>query len=325
MTRVMSKLKAFGIAKKPEILFGVSTLSGVGALYFTAKGAPKAAKARKEFRELENERKEIKEIIEYHEDPDYIAELEEDGYTDRKQYFDNRKWLVKEYAKAYAPAAGMAALSFGTNMACFKEQKARYLGAVAVAEATSIAYNAYRERVKEEVGEEIEDRIYHGIKKVKKEEEYTDEKGKTKTREVEEEVKTVRNPNNISQYARFFDESHPEWDHSPEINLLYLRACQERANIQLRRDGYIFLNDVYRIIRGIEPSEEGQYVGWLLGNGDNVVDFGLYDDTRPGTRDFVNGYNNSILLDFNVDGIIVHKLDNLNGPGKDRPPANWRY
>ena len=38
--------------------------------------------------------------------------------------------------------------------------------------------------------------------------------------------------------------------------------------------------------------------------GDNFVDFGMYDMSRPVVRDFVNGYERSILLDFNVDGNI---------------------
>lgn len=323
---VLGRAKAFGIAKKPEILFTTSTLSGLAALYFTAKGAPKATEARKLFKEREEERKRIKDMMEENaaNDQDEIVELEESGYTDKKQFFENRKDLTVDYIKAYGPAAGFAGVSFGTNLACFKEQKARYLGAVAVAEATTLAYNAYRERVREEVGEEVEDRIYHGIKKVKEEVEEEDSKGKKKTKEVEKEVSTIKNSTTVSPYARFFDESHPEWEESPEMNLLYLRAREQKCNIQLHKDGYIFLNDVYRIIGGIEPCEEGQYVGWMMGNGDNSVDFGLYNANRPGTRDFVNGYNNNILLDFNVDGVIIHKLDSVNRRAAERHPSKWR-
>ena len=40
-------------------------------------------------------------------------------------------------------------------------------------------------------------------------------------------------------------------------------------------------------------------------NGDNYVDFGIMDVNRPKNRDFVNGYERAILLDFNVDGNIL--------------------
>ena len=42
------------------------------------------------------------------------------------------------------------------------------------------------------------------------------------------------------------------------------------------------------------------------------VDFGIYDGHREIVRDFVNGYERSILLDFNVDGYILdNKLNNI--------------
>ena len=42
-------------------------------------------------------------------------------------------------------------------------------------------------------------------------------------------------------------------------------------------------------------------------DGDNFVDFGLYDLTNEAKRRFVNGYERTILLDFNVDGVIYDK------------------
>ena len=39
-------------------------------------------------------------------------------------------------------------------------------------------------------------------------------------------------------------------------------------------------------------------------SGDNYVDFGIYDINREANHDFVNGYERTIILDFNVDGNI---------------------
>jgi len=67
----------------------------------------------------------------------------------------------------------------------------------------------------------------------------------------------------------------------------------------------VFLNEVYDML-GIERSSAGQVVGWLReGEGDGHIDFGMFEAVN---RDFVNGWERSILLDFNVDGVIYDKI-----------------
>ena len=48
-------------------------------------------------------------------------------------------------------------------------------------------------------------------------------------------------------------------------------------------------------------------VGILIGDGDNYIDFGLFDVYN---KDFINNRERSIdsCLDFNVDGVIFDKL-----------------
>ena len=66
-------------------------------------------------------------------------------------------------------------------------------------------------------------------------------------------------------------------------------------------------------IFGFEPTRAGQVVGWRYepeeSNCDGYVSFGIYNANRETARDFVNGYERSILLDFNVDGPILDTLD----------------
>ena len=60
---------------------------------------------------------------------------------------------------------------------------------------------------------------------------------------------------------------------------------------------------------GIPKTPAGQVVGWLLGAGDDYVDFGfLKDDADFAARRFVNGLEPVVLLDFNVDGVIYDKI-----------------
>ena len=51
--------------------------------------------------------------------------------------------------------------------------------------------------------------------------------------------------------------------------------------------------------------------GWIYDEenpiGDNYVDFGIFNCMEEKVRDFVNGYERSILLDFNVDGDIMKR------------------
>lgn len=132
----------------------------------------------------------------------------------------------------------------------------------------------------------------------------------------------VENPKNTeskscSQYARFFDETSPYWyknsglreNDGPEMNLFFLRAQQNYANEKLKARGYLFLNEVYEML-GMPKTKAGQIVGWIYKenntDGDNYVDFGIYRTEK--NAKFVNGYENSILLDFNVDGAIIDKM-----------------
>ena len=60
---------------------------------------------------------------------------------------------------------------------------------------------------------------------------------------------------------------------------------------------------------GFDRTKAGA-VGWVVNDeGDNqFVDFGIYDDRHQGTRNFANGFERTILLDFNVNGVVYDKI-----------------
>ena len=113
----------------------------------------------------------------------------------------------------------------------------------------------------------------------------------------------------LSPYAVIFDEMSSEWSNDPEYNKFTLLRIQQTCNDRLHADGYLFLNDVYKEL-GLPATRVGQMVGWLDdGNGDGYVDFGIYDVAAVNNRsEFINGYEPSIILDFNVDGMIWDKI-----------------
>jgi hypothetical protein len=98
---------------------------------------------------------------------------------------------------------------------------------------------------------------------------------------------------------------NPNWQKNSEHNKLFLKCQQSYANDMLQARGHVFLNEVYSWL-GLEHSKAGAVVGWVINSdGDNFVDFGIFD---PGNSRFVNGQERSILLDFNVDGVIYDKI-----------------
>jgi hypothetical protein len=116
----------------------------------------------------------------------------------------------------------------------------------------------------------------------------------------------------VSIYARWFDETSVAWIGDSERNLHFLRLQQQYANQLLKARGHLFLNEVYDML-GMPRTKVGQVVGWVLDKNstttDSFVDFGLY---LPHNAGFVNGYEKSLLLDFNVDGDILNKIEEEN-------------
>jgi hypothetical protein len=88
---------------------------------------------------------------------------------------------------------------------------------------------------------------------------------------------------------------------------MFIRSQQNYANDLLNARGHVFLNEVYDML-GIERTSAGAVVGWVRGNGDNEIDFGVLNDLHSGQR-FINGDERSVLLDFNVDGVVYDLIE----------------
>lgn len=205
-----------------------------------------------------------------------------------------------EYARMYAPAVlligtGLGMIVYGHQI--LNKRNAALVSAYATLEE---AFTAYRDRVRQRYGDQIEDDIYTGKEYATVTSTVEDEDGKKK--KVKEEIAVVTDP--VSQYARFFDEeSTKEWFKSFDMNHTFLMCQQNSANDKLRRDGFLLLNTVYEML-GLRPSPTGAICGWLLPDGDEVaegddyVDFGMIDDRE----------NNRILLNFNCQGMVYDKI-----------------
>lgn len=204
---------------------------------------------------------------------------------------------VAKVTKLYAPAVGVGVLSIGALTGSHVALTRRNVALTAAYSVLDKGFTEYRARVREEYGIEKEEEIHY----------------KSLQREVvaKDEIpsKEIQRLGDSSRYARFFDEYAKEWVRNPEYNLVFLKCQQNYANDMLRSRGHIFLNEVYDML-GLERSNAGAVVGWVISKdgGDNYVDFGIFDAGKERSRAFVNGLETSILLDFNVDGVIYDKI-----------------
>lgn len=232
---------------------------------------------------------------------------------------DSKKDLTILYAqtgiklvKLYAPAVILGALSITSIVAGHRILKKRNLALAAAYAVVDKGFKDYRKRVVERFGEQLDKELRYNLKAKEIEEVVKDKDGNEKVEKKVVNVVDNENPlNGVSEYAKFFDEVSTNWSKDPEYNLMFLRRQQDWANEKLKATGYLFLNEVYDML-GIPRTQAGQVVGWIYDtknpNGDNYVDFGIYDVHSEAKRGFVNGVERSILLDFNVDGVIYDKI-----------------
>lgn len=200
--------------------------------------------------------------------------------------------------KLYGPAFTTASLSIVCLVSAQGIMQKRNAALAALYKSSEEALTKYKQRVAEEFGEEKERDISAGVREV---EETDDDGNKQVASYIDKHVKA-------SQYARFFDETNPNWEKKADYNRLFLKNVQNHMNDLLHARGHVFLNDVYDRL-GIDRTTEGAVVGWIMGGkGDNYIDFNIYDFQSEAKRAFVNGHEPSILLDFNVDGVIFEMI-----------------
>lgn len=273
----------------PQILTGLGIAAGVGSGILACRATLK-----------------VNDVLDEHEKTEENIEdaLAYDEYTSKDAKEDRIKLKLQTGAKLvrlYAPSLMLGAMSVGCILGgshILTKRNAAIAAAYSVLEGT---FSDYRKRVVDEMGEEKDKQLYYGLKSQTVMTTDYDENGKK--HKTKKQV-NILEPSDISLYARFFDDASSNWSPDSEYNLLFLKNQQNYCNDLLHARGHLFLNEVYDLL-GIPRSKAGSVVGWIEQKGnDNFVDFGIYSVRNQENMDFVNGYENSILLDFNVDGVI---------------------
>lgn len=293
------KMTGFKVKKhSPEILVAAGIVGTITSTVMACKATTKAGDIVDDHHEKMEQINQVALMAKEDETVDYT---EQDLKKDTTIVYTQ---TAVQFIKLYAPSVILGAVSIGSILYSHKILTKRNAALAAAYATIDKGFKEYRGRVIERFGKELDHELKYNIKAKEFEEVVVDEKGKEK---VEKKTVNIADPNQFSDYARFFDESCIAFTKTPEDNLWFLKQRQGEANRRLQHDGYLFLNDVYEML-GLPKTKAGQVVGWVYNEkepiGDNFVDFGIYDQSREAVRDFVNGYERAILLDFNVDGNI---------------------
>lgn len=290
VTRTLGRQLLIAQKHSPHILFGAGVAGVIASTVLACRATLKLSDTLDTIQEDVGRAKYVaasKAELVHHDKADVVAMQ---GRSMASAYAHGSLSIVKLYGPAVLIGAASVGALTGSHVALTRRNMALTAGYSALMKA----YDDYRERVRDEVGKDREIELYHGARLA----EVTQEDGTSK-------VDIVVDPKLLgSPYAKFFDDYNRHWKKNSETNHYFLQAQQNYANHLLQTRGHVFLNEVYRDL-GFEHTQAGAVVGWIRGEGDNYIDFGLFDARNS---NFINGWERSILLDFNVDGIIYDKI-----------------
>ncbi len=296
-------VKAFhttvGVAKRfsPQILLGLGVAgvitAGVLACKATLKLEDVVTKAEADIDEVKRQRS----AEEFETETEYNKAL--------SRVYINRTFQV---VKLYTPALSVATVGIGCLLGSYGVLNQRNVASIAAYQTLSSGFEQYRRRVVEDLGEDKDKEYRYGI--VEREVPQFDADGNQVGTK-----KLVESTIDGDAYAREFDEGNELWSRIPGMNQLTLTNQQNWLNDRLNARGYLFLNDVYKAL-GFPNTPAGQVVGWLSEGHrnfdgevmDGFVDLGLVELEKRGREDYLDPFESSVVVDFNVDGMMSHLI-----------------
>lgn len=302
MTRALNRGMLHVKKHSPEILLVTGIVTGGVALVAACKATTKLESV---LAETKNNVEQVHECaaageirVKEGDEIRTVEYTEEDSKKDLTILYTKGAWNV---AKLYAPAIGFGAVSLVCILASHGIIHKRNAALASAVTAIGNEFDEYRGRVVERFGEGMDRELKYNIKAKEIEETVVNEDGTEST--VKKTIEVIEDPYaGQSEFARCFTDGCTGWTKDAEANLMFLRAQEKWANQRLQAVGHLFLNEVYDML-GIPRSVAGTQMGWMYDpkDPDNKVNFGIYNIHIPANRDFVNGWERSIWLDFNVD------------------------
>jgi len=282
----VSASRAFGNAvlktkkNSPSILFGVGV---VGILSSTVLACRATLK-------LEPVLDDINKDVEKVKSKTYLEHDSERG----KELFYAYVRAAKKLGVLYGPSVGVGIVSITALTKSHSQLKQRNAALTAAYTGLAQAFEDYRSRVRDAVGEEKENDIYLAVKEAEI--------------DVDGKKKKVKGIDSLPPNAFWFNKQTSwNWEPDPGRNKWFLEQQERFWNQKLHVKGHVILNEVLDAL-GLERTQEGCVVGWLLDDsGSGYISFGMQSETND--RRFMNVMEWSMLLDFNVNpGVIFDKI-----------------
>lgn len=289
VTRSIGNMKLTCKRNSPQIFMAMGIAGMVGATLF-------ACKASIEFNE------EVKESRARIDDIRASKDISEE---------DRSKMIASCYihttikgVSLYTPAVILGGLSIASILTSNKIMQERNAALATAYMGLENKFKQYRDRILDRFGEQVEYEVYNGVKPKEIVETVTDENGEEHT--VTKTVYEKTGPS-CSMYEALFDEKSRSFEPDANYNRMFVEQCEKNANIKLRRQGHLFLNEVLDML-DLPRTKAGNFVGWIYNDPDCDVcgvDFGL---GQPRCLEFLAGHERSVWLEFNVQGNILNKL-----------------
>lgn len=302
----------------PTIAFCTGAVGSVASLYLMWRAAKKHDETMADIQDILDDVHEKK--------PVELEEENNEANDEALSVTQYRTELVKAYIQAgfklgklYAPVAVAEVASIGLMSFGYGKLNSRYVSTLAACTLMERQYAKYRQNVIDILGEDADQEFRFGLKNKEFEREDLDKNGKSKldkngnpkTKKVIERV-IDEELDQYSMYARIYDSAHANQcekgeDATSYYNREFLIQAQDYFNMMLkyRPNHTVFLNEVYSYL-GYEPTKAGQAVGWHYDpdypTGDNKIMFvpiEFYDEKYQAE---------SVIIDFNVDGVVLDLL-----------------
>lgn len=244
---------AFGAKKhKSEIFFATGLLAIVGGTVVCCKETLKTP-----------------DILDEHKKSRAVLKAKEAEYPDYKPGKDLFKLYLYTTGKIlwnYKWGIGLEALGIGLTCKGYSDKSAECASAMAGLSAVSTAFDEYRNRVKEEEGENKDRHYLTGESEMEitdiPAEGEVDENGKKK--KVTKKKLTTGDPDtNGDGYGVYITKGNPVFDNDEEYFLMNLRRIQNNLNDkkQASLSNSICLNDIYKELC-IEQKKKGMIAGY---------------------------------------------------------------
>lgn len=310
ITRAFSKSIYILKDHAPEILAVTGSVASVGAIACAIKETPKATQIMEEHKQnIENVHTVIKSADES-EDIEYTSDDE------KKDLFIIYTKTGLKLAKNYWPMLLLEGISIACTLGGAYTSRKKYSSLLATAMTMETIHKKYRENVVERFGEETDKELRHGIKTKAEEYVIKDKDGKeTKVKEVSRDKNSKYDTH--GDITRIFDEINAPGTYSRDAyaNRAFILGVEQWANNRLVTRGYVYLNEIYEKL-GVPESDAGHHLGWVYKDHSTddlmehhnriLISFVGYDG-QP-AKDFENGLEPSVILDFNVDGYIDNQI-----------------